>query len=331
MRIDVHAHHLPASYLEMLRKGDGPSGAAHDASTLEKMIGGQLAAGIDLQVLSSGPHSPYLKDRSAADQAAKSINDSYKVIVDRHQGRFAAYASLPLPHADVATREAIRCLDGLGFAGVHMGCSALGRAVDDPSYAELWSELDAREAVVYLHPGGVVVGTEPGLSGMNDPIIAVTIGSGAEIATAALRLAALSRTHRRVRFIIGLLGGSLPFLLQRVVRVAARRSSELFPGPSEADGWNLVEALRRFHYDINLLPDPAVIGSARQAYGADRFVFGSDAPSGTPELAIQFMRDGGLSEAECDDILGPNAIEVFGERIKPQARLQSQRPEPQTQ
>ena len=313
MRIDVHAHHLPAAYLDMLRKGDGPAaGAAHDASTLEKMIEAQTEAGIDVQVLSTGPNSPYLRDPLAADDAARAINDIYKDVVERHGGRFAAFAALPMPHPVAATREAIRCLDELGFAGVHLGCSALGRPLDDPSFTELWAELDKREAVVYVHPGGVVLGSEPGLAGMDNPVIGVTIGSAAEIATAAVRLTNVAKANPRLRIVIGLLGGSLPFLLQRVVAVANRFTPA---EPSAAPEQTLVEALRRFHYDINLLPDPEVLRSARAAFGVDRFVFGSDAPSAAPLGAIRFMRSGGLSAKECEAVLGRNARLLFGERL----------------
>ena len=40
--IDVHTHHLPAPYMDLLRRADGPTfGAAHDETTLQKMIEGQ--------------------------------------------------------------------------------------------------------------------------------------------------------------------------------------------------------------------------------------------------------------------------------------------------
>ena len=303
MRIDVHAHHLPARYVKLLKEAGGPAGAAHDRSTLKRMVEAQDAGGIDVQVLSSGPNSPYLRDPAAANVAARTINDAYKGVVDSFGGRFAAYASLPLPHAELATREALRALDELDFAGVYMGCSALGRSLDDPAYDELWCELDRREAVIYVHPGGIVVGTEPGQAGMDDPVVAVTIGSAAEIATAALRLTAVARRYQRVRVIIGLLGGSLPFLLQRVLLAAGmgKRPSALFP--KTEGGGDVIALLRSFYYDVNLLPDPAVVGSAVAAYGLDRLVFGSDSPTGSPLGVREFLCAGGLGNKECDAVV----------------------------
>ncbi len=321
MRIDVHAHHLPASYIQMLRDADGPVfSGAHPDGTLQKMIEGQDEAGIDCQVISTGPASPYLRDVGLAQAAAREVNDIYKDVVDRYDGRFAAFGSVPLPHGEAAAREAVRCLDELEFAGIHFGCSALGHPLDDPAFAEMWSELDQREAIIFVHPGGILCGSEPGLAGMDDPGIAVTVGSAAELATAALRLVKLCRTHRRLRVIIGLLGGSLPSIVQRVIWLGAR-----FKGKSilaeDGPGGSLLEELRRFSYDTNLLPDPAVIASARQAYGIDRLLFGSDAPALPPRDTLRLMGDGGLTEAETTQILRDNPARLFGDRLAPRRAL----------
>ena len=311
--IDVHAHHLPATYMQMLRASDGPTfGAAHDDATLRSMIEGQDEAGIQCQILSTGPNSPYLRDRARALVAAREVNDAYKQVVDRYQGRFAAFGSAPLPHGEAAAAEAVRCLDELEFAGMHFGCSALGLALDHPAFEEMWTELDRREAIIYIHPGGILCGTEPGLAGMDDAGIAVTIGSAAELATAALRLASLCRRHRRLRVIIGLLGGALPFLLRRVIWLGERFKGKSLLAADNAEG-SLIEQLRRFSYDTNLLPDPAAIAVAREAYGLDRLLFGSDAPALAPLATVRFMRDGGLSEEEFLQVLRENPRRLFGE------------------
>ena len=315
MCIDVHAHHLPAVYMDMLQEGGGPTfGAAHDESTLRKMIDGQDEAGIVCQIISTGPNSPYLRNPAQADAAARAVNDAYKAVVDRYEGRFAAFGSAPLPHAQAAAAEAVRCLDELGFVGMHFGCSALGHALDSPAFAEMWTELDRRDSIIYVHPGGILCGTEPGLAGMDDGGIAVTIGSAAELATAALRLVSLCRTHRRLRVIIGLLGGSLPFLLGRVVWLGERFKGRSLLGAQSPDG-SLIAELRRFSYDTNLLPDPKVIGFAREVYGLDRLLFGSDAPGMAPQVTARFMRDGGLSEDEFAEISVHNPGRLFGERL----------------
>ncbi len=311
--IDVHTHYLPAAYMTLLESGHGPTfGAPHDDTTLRKMIEGQEEIGLDVQILSTGPNSPYLRDPHLADAAAHLVNNCYAKIVDRYEGRFAAFGSVPLPHP--AAAEAVRCLDELKFVGIYLGCSALGRPLDDPAFLELWSELDRREAVVFLHPGGILCGTEPGLAGMDDPGIAVTIGSAAELATATLRLAALCRTHRRVKVIVGLLGGSLPSLLKRVIWLGSRFKGKSLLADTGPDG-SLLAELRRFSYDVNLLPDPAVLPSAREAFGMSQLVFGSDSPGAVPRVTADFLRAGGFSNEEYSQVLQDNPAKVFGTRF----------------
>ena len=316
MNIDVHAHYLPSRYMEMLHAGGGPVfGAAHGDSTLLAMIEGQNEAGITLQILSTGPSSPYMSDARLAAEAAYEVNNAYKDVTERHPHRFAAFGSVPLPHGEPAAAEAIRCLDGLGFAGIHMGCSALGRSLDDPSFSDMWSELDRREAIIYIHPGGILCGSEPGLAGMEDAGIAVTIGSAAELATAALRLATLCRTHRRLRIIIGLLGGSLPFLIQRVMWLGSRFKGKSILANEDGDGNSILTQLRRFSFDTNLLPDPASLVVARNAYGLDRLLFGSDAPAVAPSVTMSFMRGAGLTDEEFVEVLSTNPKRIFGDRF----------------
>ena len=127
-----------------------------------------------------------------------------------------------------------------------------------------------------------------------------------------LRMAGLCRTHRRLRVIIGLLGGSLPFLLQRVVWLGSRFKGLSLLADEGHDG-SLVAELRRFSYDTNLLPDPAVLASARDAYGLDRLLFGSDAPAVAPSVTARFMRDGGITDDEFLQILRDNPVRTFGD------------------
>lgn len=312
MSIDVHTHYLPAAYMDMLRAGGGPTfGAVHDDATLLRMLEGQDGLAIKCQILSTGPNSPYLQDAETATSAARAVNDAYKEVVDRFEGRFAAFGSAPLPHAEAAVAEAVRCLDELGFSGMHFGCSALGHSLDDPRFEDMWIELDRRGAIIYVHPGGILCGTEPGLAGMDDPGIAVTIGSAAELATAALRLVSLCRTYRRLTVIIGLLGGALPFLVQRVMWLGQRFKGKSLLAP-EAQNESLLSELRRFHYDTNLLPDPAAIAVARETFGLEQLLFGSDAPALAPQVTARFMRDGGLSDEDVHQVIHENSRRLFG-------------------
>lgn len=111
-------------------------------------------AGIDLQVLSAAPQLPYGSDADRAVAAARYVNDEYAAVVSVHRDRFRAFAATPMPHIDAVIAEIARALDELGMVGVVMNTSVLDRAITDPDFEPIFAELDARGAVLYLHPVG---------------------------------------------------------------------------------------------------------------------------------------------------------------------------------
>src|SRR5262249_61840669 len=103
--VDVHAHYLPGAYLDELRRCGStatdlmrglPIGDAPDEvkARLENMD----AAGVRCQVLSAGPQMPTFADERDAARAAALANDLYADFIAAHPGRFAAFATTPLPH-----------------------------------------------------------------------------------------------------------------------------------------------------------------------------------------------------------------------------------------
>jgi 6-methylsalicylate decarboxylase len=104
MRIDVHAHYWTGDYLDLLAglgqagaaaaRGIGAGGGAELAARLALMD----RAGVELQVLSACPQSPYGEDAPKAAGAARFVNDQYADLAARYPDRFAAFAALRMPH-----------------------------------------------------------------------------------------------------------------------------------------------------------------------------------------------------------------------------------------
>jgi predicted TIM-barrel fold metal-dependent hydrolase len=212
-----------------------------------------------------------------------------------------------------ASAEGCRCLDDLGFVGIHLGCSILGRPLDDPEFDELWQELDRRDAVVFVHPGGIRLGNEPGLAGMDDPLLAGIIAGAAEVTTATLRLVGLRGRFSRIRFVICLLGGVLPFLYERINAYAPIFGKNSILKNATRP---LIDELRAFYYDTTLDDDVDALVKARKLYGVDRLVLGSDAPLRSPAKAIAFVKAAGFPVAECNAILDQNAAGLLSKRLR---------------
>ena len=123
--------------------------------TLDERVDMLRDAGVDLQVLSIGAQQADFAKAEEATAVAKWANDFYADIAKGYDGRFAAFASTPMPHVDAAIDEVGRCLESLGMLGVNTGTSIAGRSLDDPEFEPFFAELNRRQAVLFLHPLGV--------------------------------------------------------------------------------------------------------------------------------------------------------------------------------
>ncbi len=317
MRIDVHAHHFPPEYVDLIRRSGGQASESAGRLpgarlTLAERADLLAEVGIDLQVLSVSQHQPYLAAEADAVAAARLANDIYVEACGAHGGRFAAFGCVPLPHVDAALVELERCLDTLGMVGITLGCSMAGRWLDEPRFAPFCAELDRRGVVVFLHPvgRGVLESEDPyGLTWM--------VGAPFEdtVATLRLVLSGLTARYPRIRFIVPHLGGTLPFLLQRLdnsadIRRATGRASGTEPLPSAA--------LRGLWYDtVNSYTE--ALRCACAAFGADRLLLGTDFPYlFGPKLrrCVTYVEEAGFGATDTAAILGGNAAALLGLRVR---------------
>jgi aminocarboxymuconate-semialdehyde decarboxylase len=87
----------------------GAGGGAELAARLRLMD----RAGVDMQVLSACPQSPYAEDAAKAVAAARFVNGQYAGLAERYGDRFRAFAALPMPHIDASVAEMRRALGEL--------------------------------------------------------------------------------------------------------------------------------------------------------------------------------------------------------------------------
>jgi predicted TIM-barrel fold metal-dependent hydrolase len=312
MHIDVHAHYFPQDYLDLMTRFGAQSPRSVPMApgaqvTLSERLELMDDAGIDMQVLSVAAVQPYLDEAANAVEAARAANDLYVDVCKQHRGRFAAFGTVPLPHVDAALAEVERCLDRLGMLGITTGCSVAGRTLDSPEFAPFWEELNRRRAVLFLHPVGA--GAGPGTA---DYGLTWMIGAPFEDTIVALRivLSGVVARYPDVRIIVPHLGGTIPFLFQRIDDQNERRldtaTGEL-PEPATA-------YLKRLWYDtVNRYP--AALRCSCDAFGAERILLGTDWPYlAGPKFkhCVTYVQEAGLSERETEGILGNNAAALLG-------------------
>ncbi|MGH9088603.1 MAG: amidohydrolase family protein [Acidimicrobiales bacterium] len=297
MIVDVHAHYYPTAYLERIGRPELPpvgSAPLRDHSVDERL---ELLdrSGIDIQVLSVSQAQPYLPNATDAADAAKLGNDLYVDLCQACPGRFFTLAALPLPHVDESLAEIDRVWDDQHVVGVTIGCTVNDVHLDDPALEPVYAELGHRRASVLLHPRGercVVDGGDYNLNWL--------VGAPFEDTIAALRLAmsGVADRHPDIQFIIPHLGGTMPFILARVLRMTGGRGGE---------------ALHRMYYDT-VSGSVEGLKCACDYWGPERLLFGTDYPYsdvGEFERRLTYLDDAGIDDSQLEQIRGTRAMELL--------------------
>jgi 6-methylsalicylate decarboxylase len=161
-------HAIPSFYRDLLRKAEIDAAGGRDLPEWSPEASVPTMGELDVTtaVLSeSTPGTTFLPNPADAASLARDINDYLADLVKAHPGRFGFFATVPMPHVDGSAAEVVRSLDELGADGVVLLANNAGTYLGQESQDELFAALDARSAVVFIHPaelpGPAVDGVPP--------------------------------------------------------------------------------------------------------------------------------------------------------------------------
>lgn len=162
-RIDVHTHYVPPFWGESLHEhGGDPSGwtlPSWDPDTHRRFM---AENGIATSILSLTAPSVVGWPDDERRAMARRVNEYSTALVTEQPEAFGYFATLPLPDVNGAVAEACFALDELHADGVVLLSSYDDVYLGDARLAPLWSALDERSAVVFVHPGHPSIATLPG-------------------------------------------------------------------------------------------------------------------------------------------------------------------------
>ena len=192
-----------------------------------------------------------------------------------------------------------------GFPGVMVYASVNGVPLHDSRFIPLWERANERGAVVHIHPN-----YPAGVEAMQEYWLMPLVGFmfDTTLAAAGLVFAGIPRRFPRIRWVLGHLGGAIPYLAERL-----DRGFEAYPECRVNIDLHPSEYLRHFHYDtVNF--DPRALRLAVEFAGPTQLLAGSDYPHLISSLAkmkesISAMP---VSAAEKALILGGNAARLYG-------------------
>jgi len=323
MIIDVHNHYYPPGFLEAIRRGpsnfritEDPAGnpVLHSPGDYNVLVPGHRdlshrtevleAAGVDRQVITLTAPGTLLESPERGVELARIANDGLAEAVRAGGGRYLTLGTLPLHHPEASVDELERCMVELGMPGVMLYSNANGVPLADDRFLPLWEVGDRYGAVFYIHP------TYPlGVEAMKEFMLMPMVGFLMDTTLAAAHLVyrAIPDRFPNTAWILGHLGGAVPYLAERF-----DRGYEAFPSQRAFLERPPSEVLREFYYDtVNF--DPHALELAIAFAGADHLLAGSDYPHmiGSIDRMLSSIRGLELPAREEEAILGGNAAALF--------------------
>jgi aminocarboxymuconate-semialdehyde decarboxylase len=324
MKIDLHTHYYPPRYFEMIRDapGDFSFGADPTGRTIILHKGARFfgitppmtdpgkrledmdRVGIDVEVVSLSTPNVFFAE--AADQAdvARTVNDAYAELAGRHPQRFKGFASIPMDAPDAALGELHRAIDDLKLNGVILLSNIRGRALTDPLYRPFFQEADRMALCIFLHPM-LPVASEPFREYVLGPLVGFPFDT--TLAVARMCFDGMLRDFPRIRWLIGHLGGAIPYLMERLdngFRDFAECRAKIDELPSVY--------LKRLYYDTVTF-SPHTLAMARDLVGAEHMAMGSDYPHmlGSIDRAVSSLEALSIPEREKERIFGGTARAIL--------------------
>lgn len=157
LKWDIHHHIVPDFYVEEMKKMGmtefntlkwpkwSPESSLKMMNTLQ----------IEKAFVSISAPGIFFKDAAYSEKLSKRCNEYIARMVKDYPERFGGFASVALPDVTNALREVEYALDILKLDGIGLMSNVNGKYLGDKDYREFYTELNKRNAIVYIHPNGV--------------------------------------------------------------------------------------------------------------------------------------------------------------------------------
>ena len=324
MKFDLHTHYYPPSFFDLIRRtpGDFSFGTDPTGRTIIRHRGARFfgvtapmtdpaqrladmdRVGIDVEVLSVSTPNVFFAEGAGQVEVARAVNDAYAELIAQHPTRFKGFASIPMDAPDAALRELDRALGELELNGVVLLSNIRGRALTDASYRPFFEEANRRRLCIFLHPM-IPVSSEV----FNEYVLGPLVGFPFDTSLAVARMCfrGVFRDFPNIRWVIGHLGGAIPYLMERLdngYRDFAECREHIDALPSTY--------LKQLHYDTVSFSGPA-LRMVRELVGADHMVMGSDYPHmlGSIDRAVTSIQGLDIPDPDKQAIFSGTALRIL--------------------
>ena len=326
--IDMHAHWKPAELADALRERtreprivrnqDGvevlrmrgveePLTTAFDSAEdyLERMD----RQGVSMSVLSLLGTFCWIESQpvESALPLCRLVNDSLSKVCEKHEGRFAAYAALPLADISAAAAELDRAMGLPGIIGTQLPGNAFLTAKDAEKMRPLLEVANRHRALVFIHHGPRPGDAFPKVAGDTDNARRRngTLDMQASLSSVMVTLCLTDflAPYPDAKIHVHNLGGNIPYEVERMDHRC------LLDTPKE----ELPSARFRrssVYVDCNSF-GPRAIEAGVSLYGAGRIVCGTDGSAFGVDWTKKALADAQIGEEAREQILTRNAAAML--------------------
>jgi predicted TIM-barrel fold metal-dependent hydrolase len=247
-----------------------------------------------VQVLSVNlPPLEEVVDPKEAAELAKIANDEMAEWVAKYPEKYiTAIANLPLNNIDASMKEAERAIKQLGFKGIQIFTSILGKPLGLEEFMPLYKMMANFDLPIWIHP--LRRSSTPDYPTENSSFhqIFSVFGWPYETTMAMTRLifAGIFEKFPKIKFITHHGGGMVPYYADRIVvhynNGLERLGQKNFPGLMK----HPIEYFKMFYNDTALNGNASGLMCAYQFFGEDHLLFGTDMPHDVENGAIAILK-----------------------------------------
>ncbi len=269
------------------------------------------SAHIDMQVLSLTSPGAEQLEATEAPAFARKTNDFLADALRSHPTRLAGFATLPTADPGAAAAELERTIGDCGFKGAVINGHIRGRYLDDKYFWPIFERAEVLNVPIYLHPTHPPKSVIEASYGGFAPIVTDMLsgaGWGWHIETAVhvirIILGGAFDRYPRLQLVVGHMGETLPFMLQRL-DVMPMAMTKLKRPISSYLRENLYYTFSGFNFT------PTFLDLLLQV-GVDRIMFSADYPYASMVQARAFLDQLPVSTADRERIAHGNAERLLG-------------------
>jgi aminocarboxymuconate-semialdehyde decarboxylase len=324
MKWDLHTHFYTDEFFKTIRdlpsefsfgtsssgqtiityRGTRFFGVTPAMTDVAKRIEDMDRVGIDVEVVSLSTPNVFFSSAEHQPAVARMMNDSYAELIAQHPKRFKGFASIPMDASDAALDELHRAIDTLKLNGVVLLSNIGGKPLTSPEYRPFFEEANRMNLCIFLHPM-IPAQSDSFREYVLGPIIGFPFDTS--LAVARMCYDGLFEELPDIRWIIGHLGGAIPYLMERMdngFRDFADCRVKIDKLPSVY--------LKRLYYDTVSF-SPYTLKMVRDMVGAEHMVMGSDYPHllGSIDRAVTSIEGLEIDDGEKKQIYSGTALSIL--------------------